>query len=79
MKKVLMTLCLVFVIVSTRGEHIYLKASQDMLTGTDMACQLYWEEVWDYLENFQYVHIVNKNWIPSPRIITYNYNDRFNK
>jgi len=71
MKKFFVLLMLSFTIISTNGDHIFLKASPDMITGTDTACQLYWEEIWDYLEGFDYVHIVNTEWIPSPKIITY--------
>jgi len=71
MKHCLFAILLFFTIVSTNGNHIYLEASPDMLTGTDSACELYWDELWNYAEVFAYVHIVNDEWIPSPKLINY--------
>ena len=70
MKKFILLLILSFTIISTNGNHVFLKASPDMITGTDIACQSYWEELWDYLEGFSYVHIVNSEWIPSPPVVS---------
>lgn len=78
MKNFILSLVLSFTIITTQGSHIFVTASPDMTTGTDTACQLYWEEVWDLLEIYDYVHVLNNNWIPSPHVITANYENTEN-
>lgn len=67
----LFVILLFFTVVSTNGNHIYLEPSPDMVTGTDSACEAYWEELWDWLEAYPYAHIVYDGWVPSPRVINY--------
>lgn len=64
-----MSIILTFAVVSTNGNHIYLEASPDLLTGTDTACELYWSELDSWLDNWNYVHITNQPWIPGPRAV----------
>ena len=71
MKKfVLLFLLLSFMVVGESKDklHVYLHASSDLTTGTDSACEEYWRVLSSY-RNYKYIHIVNKGWIPSPRLI----------
>ena len=46
-------------------EKVTLIASDDMITGTDIACESYWRELDWFLNRFETVKIINKSWIPS--------------
>jgi hypothetical protein len=68
-----LSLCFLFIIsftvVRISGSDIWLYADRDLTTGTDAACEAYWETINSFLQSFSTIHITNKGWIPSPKVI----------
>lgn len=69
MKNLLMACLMVvtFKIIAVEDSKIVLHAPQEMTTGTDSACELYWSELSGYLSSFKTVIISNKGWVPSQK------------
>jgi hypothetical protein len=38
--------------------------------GTDASCEEYWKILDRYLRSYNTVHILNKGWIPGPKVVT---------
>ena len=66
--KQLMLLLITITVIKISDNHIWIYASNDLTQGTDMACEQYWREIMRY-QSYQYIHIVNDGWTPSPKLI----------
>ena len=71
MKNLLLSLVLVFgfIVLSTHNNTATVIATSDLVTGTDIACQKYWEQVNILLKDFKEIWILNQGWIPSKKVI----------
>ena len=63
----MLSIIVAFTVISMTPEKVILIASDDMITGTDTACESYWQELTWFLNRFETVKIINKAWIPSER------------
>ena len=57
-----------FLIVNISGDHIYLYSDNEFTSGSDADCEAFENQLKAY-SGFKYVHIVNKSWVPSRKLI----------
>jgi hypothetical protein len=58
-----------FVLIKISGDTVYLFATPEYTTGTDTACEAFWNDLEIYKNTYKKIVITNKTWIPGPNVI----------